>query len=347
MRRCLALAAKGLGRTAPNPIVGCVIVYENKIIGEGYHGYFGGPHAEVMAVKSVSNHSLLRKSTLYVNLEPCSHHGKTPPCTNLIVEKKIPAIIIGTVDPNPIVCGNGIQILKKEGIDVITDILKEECIDLNKRFFTFFIKKRPYIILKWAQTKDGFIDVERKENERRRITWITNEACRRLVHKWRAEEQAILVGSGTVIKDNPRLTVRYWHGKNPLRVVIDREGRLPGDLHILDGSAGTIVFTNIPSVDKPGLNYILLDKEKNILQTVFDFLYASNIQSVIVEGGKLLIDEFLRQDIWDEARVFTGNSVFGKGVEAPQIRIEPVEIIDFAGNILEIYKNKESQKALC
>jgi diaminohydroxyphosphoribosylaminopyrimidine deaminase / 5-amino-6-(5-phosphoribosylamino)uracil reductase len=347
MRRCLALAARGLGSTAPNPMVGCVIMYENKIIGEGYHGYFGGPHAEVMAVKSVSNHSLLRRSTLYVNLEPCSHYGKTPPCTNLIIEKKIPAVIIGTVDPNPVVCGNGIQALKREGIDVITDTLKEECIDLNKRYFTFLNKKRPYIILKWAQTKDGFIDAERKENERGKITWITNEACRRLVHKWRAEEQAILVGSGTAIKDNPRLTVRYWQGKNPLRLVIDRQGRLSANLHILDGSAGTIVFTNVPSGNSHGLTYILLDKEKNVLQTVLDFLYTSNIQSVIVEGGKILIDEFLRHDVWDEARIFTGNSIFEKGVAAPEIRTEPVEVIDFAGNILRIYKNKESLKALC
>lgn len=342
MSRCLTLAAKGLGSTAPNPMVGCVIVYGNRIIGEGYHANFGGPHAEVMAIKSVSDHSLLGKSTLYVNLEPCSHYGKTPPCTKLIIEKKIPAVIIGTVDPNPVVSGNGIQALKREGINVITDILKVDCLHLNRRFFTFFLKKRPYIILKWAQTKDGFIDVDRKENEIATITWITNEACRRLVHKWRAEEQAILVGSGTVIRDNPRLTVRNWPGKNPLRLVIDRGGKLSGDLHILDGSTETIVFTHVPSSNKSGLKYILLDKEKNILQAVLDYLHTINVQSVMVEGGKILIDEFLRQDTWDEARVFTGDKTFGRGVPAPEIRSEPLEVNAFAGNIIRIYKNKES-----
>ncbi len=340
--RCLALAAKGLGSTAPNPMVGCIIVYGDRIIGEGYHAIFGGPHAEVRAVKNVSDHSLLRKSTLYVNLEPCSHWGKTPPCTKLIIEKEIPAVIVGTVDPNPVVCGNGIQALKREGINVITDILKEDCIHLNRRFFTFFIKKRPYIILKWAQTKDGFIDVEREEKETGKINWITNDACRRLVHKWRTEEQAILVGSGTVIKDNPRLTVRNWQGKNPLRMVIDREGRVSGNLHILDGSAETIVFTNVPSGNSPGLNYKLLDKEKDVMKDILDFLYSINIQSVIVEGGRILLNEFIKQNLWDEARIFTGNKTFGKGVRAPEINSEPLELNEFAGNILRIYTNKES-----
>jgi diaminohydroxyphosphoribosylaminopyrimidine deaminase/5-amino-6-(5-phosphoribosylamino)uracil reductase len=342
MSRCLTLALKGLGSTAPNPMVGCVIVYENRIIGEGYHADFGGPHAEVMAIKSVSDHSLLGKSTLYVNLEPCSHYGKTPPCTRLIIEKKIPAVITGTVDPNPLVSGKGIQALKGEGINVITDILKEECLHLNRRFFTFFLKKRPYIILKWAQTKDGFIDVDRKDDEPAVITWITNEACRRLVHKWRAEEQAILVGSRTIIRDNPRLTVRNWPGMNPLRLVIDREGKISGDMHILDGSSETIVFTNVPSGDKSGLKYVLLDKKKSIIQSVLDFLHTINIQSVMVEGGKILIDEFLRQDSWDEARVFTGDKIFGSGVPAPEIRSEPLEVNNFAGNILSIYKNRNS-----
>lgn len=340
--RCLTLAVKGLGNTAPNPMVGCVIVHGRQIIGEGYHGCFGGPHAEVMAVNSVADHSLLGKSTLYVNLEPCSHWGKTPPCTNLIIRKKIPLVVTGTPDPNPIVSGNGILALKREGIDVITDMLKEECIHLNRRFFTFFNKKRPYIILKWAQTKDGFIDSEREENETGKITWITDESCRRLVHKWRAEEQAILVGSGTVIKDNPRLTVRNWQGKNPLRLVIDRGGRLSGNLHLLDGSAETIVFTNVLSVDSHGLKYILLDKGQDVLRAVLDFLYSINIQSVIVEGGRILINEFLGQNLWDEGRVFTGNKTFGKGVQAPEIYSEPAEENEFSGNVLRIYRNKES-----
>jgi diaminohydroxyphosphoribosylaminopyrimidine deaminase/5-amino-6-(5-phosphoribosylamino)uracil reductase len=347
MSRCLTLALKGLGNTAPNPMVGCVIVYENRIIGEGYHANFGGPHAEVIAIKSVSNHSLLGKSTLYVNLEPCTHYGKTPPCTRLIIEKKIPVVITGTLDPNPLVSGKGIQALKREGVNVITDILKEDCLHLNRRFFTFFLKKRPYIILKWAQTKDGFIDVDRKEDKPAAITWITNEACRRLVHKWRAEEQAILVGSGTIIRDNPKLTVRTWPGRNPLRLVIDREGKLSGDIHLLDSSSETVVFTNVPLSNKSGLKYILLDKEKSIIQSVLDFLHSINVQSVMVEGGKILIDEFLRQDSWDEARVFTGDKIFGMGVPAPEIRSQPLEVSDFAGNILRIYKNKESLQVVC
>jgi diaminohydroxyphosphoribosylaminopyrimidine deaminase/5-amino-6-(5-phosphoribosylamino)uracil reductase len=342
MRRCIDLAEKGLGSTAPNPMVGCVIVCEDRIIGEGYHNFFGGPHAEVMAINGISNPSILKNSVLYVNLEPCSHYGKTPPCTNLIVEKKVPVVITGTLDPNPIVSGMGINWLKGNGIYVVTDILKEECLHLNRRFFTFYMKKRPYIILKWAQTKDSFIDLERNENAKRKINWITDEACRRLVHKWRAEEQAILVGSRTVIKDNPQLTTRNWPGKDPLRIVIDREARLSGDLHIMDGSAETIVFTHIPRSDKNNLKFILLEKNKDPIPAVLDFLYTINVQSLIVEGGKILIDEFLKHDVWDEARIFTGNNTFGKGVPAPVISSEPVEEFEFSESLLKIYRNKDS-----
>jgi diaminohydroxyphosphoribosylaminopyrimidine deaminase/5-amino-6-(5-phosphoribosylamino)uracil reductase len=341
MRRCIELAAKGLGSTAPNPLVGCVIVHENRIIGEGYHSHFGGPHAEVNAIKSVIDHSLLKKSQLYVNLEPCSHYGKTPPCTKLIIENNIPAVITGTLDPNPLVNGRGIQSLKENDIKVITDILKEECLHLNRRFFTFHLKKRPYIILKWAQTRDGFIDVERRESEEAKITWITNETCRRLVHKWRAEEQAILVGSGTVIKDNPRLTVRNWPGTNPARLVIDRKGRLSANLNIMDGSVETIVFTHVPSKDRSNLKFVLLNKDLEVIPEVIDFLYAQNIHSVIVEGGKILIDEFLGCGRWDEARVFTGSSTFRRGYPAPEINADPEEEYEFEGSLLKIYKNKE------
>ena len=339
MKRCLALAEKGLGSTAPNPMVGCVIVHENRIIGEGYHSIFGGPHAEIAAIKNVTDPSLLKKSILYVNLEPCSHYGKTPPCTKVIIENKIPFVIAGTLDPNPVVSGKGIQELKENGINVKTDVLKEECFHLNRRFFTFYLKKRPYIILKWAQTRDGFIDLERKENEKAKITWITNETCRQLVHKWRTEEQAILVGSGTVIKDNPQLTVRNWPGRSPLRMVIDRNARLSGNLHILDGSVETIVFTHVPSKNGNNLKYVLLRKDVDIISGVLDYLYTSNIQSVIVEGGKILIEEFFRRNMWDEARVFTGNSDFRNGVPAPQIHSEPFEILEVAGILLKIYRN--------
>lgn len=342
MRRCLELAAKGLGSTAPNPMAGCVIVHKGRIISEGFHKIYGGPHAEVMAINSVSDQSLLANSILYVNLEPCSHFGKTPPCTDLIGEKGIPVVVTGTSDPNPIVNGNGIKALKKTGINVVTDVLKAECVNLNKRFFTYHIKKRPYIILKWAQTKDCFIDMDKQKNESGRITWITDEASRRLVHKWRAEEQAILVGSRTVMMDNPQLTTRYWPGKNPLRLVIDRESRLSGNLQILDGSVETTVFTYEPKSDRVNLKYFLLDRNKDSITTVLEFLYNRNIQSLIVEGGKILIDEFLRQEIWDEARVFTGNISFGKGVPAPVIYSEPVEQFEFAESLLKIYKNADS-----
>ena len=342
MRRCLELAAKGLGSTAPNPMVGCVIVHKDRIIGEGFHRIYGGPHAEVIAINSVLDMTLLTDSVLYVNLEPCSHFGKTPPCTGLICEKNIPAVISGTLDPNPIVSGKGIQFLKEKGMNVVTDILKAECINLNKRFFTFHMKKRPFIILKWAQTKDCFIDVDRQEHGTKRITWITDEASRRLVHKWRAEEQAILVGSRTVMMDNPRLTTRNWPGKNPLRLVIDREGSLSGNLKILDGSVETVIFTYKPKRDQTNLKYFLLDRNKDSISTVLEFLYTNNIQSLIVEGGKMLINEFLRQEIWDEARVFTGNVTFGKGIPAPVLLSEPVEQFEFAESLLKIYKNSDS-----
>jgi diaminohydroxyphosphoribosylaminopyrimidine deaminase/5-amino-6-(5-phosphoribosylamino)uracil reductase len=338
----MELASKGLGRTAPNPLVGCVIVHKNRIIGEGYHRLFGGPHAEVMAISCVQDLSVLLDSALYVNLEPCPHFGKTPPCVDLISEKGIPLVVAGTIDPNPIVAGKGIQILKEKGIRVISDVLKSECVQLNKRFFTFHRKKRPYIILKWAQTKDNFIDLTRKENGAGRITWITDEASRRLVHKWRAEEQAILVGSRTVVMDNPRLTTRNWPGNSPIRLVIDRKGILSGNLHILDDSAETVIFTFVPKQDQTHLRYFKLEKDKDIISTVLEYLYDKNIQSLIVEGGKLLIDEFLRHNTWDEARVFTGNITFRDGITAPLIQYEPINLIEFSESILNIYKNPDS-----
>lgn len=342
MRRCLELAAKGLGSTAPNPMAGCVIVSNDRIIGEGWHRFYGGPHAEVIAINNVSDPSLLKESVLYVNLEPCSHYGKTPPCVKLICEKGIPAVISGTLDPNPEVFGKGIKSMEEKGINIVTDILQEECLHLNRRFFTFYMKKRPYIILKWAQTKDYFIDMERQENGKEGINWITDEASRRLVHKWRSEEQAILVGSRTVMLDNPQLTTRNWPGRNTLRIVIDREGRLSGDLHMLDGSVETIVFTHISKSDRTNLKYVLLDRNKDCLQAVLDYLYSINIQSLIVEGGRILIDEFLKQNAWDEARVFTGKGTFGKGIPAPGIPSEPVGQYKFAESSLKTYKNAGS-----
>ena len=341
IKRCIELASKGLGHTAPNPMVGSVIVHENKIIGEGYHHEYGGPHAEVNAINSVEKKELLKASILYVNLEPCSHYGKTPPCADLIIKMNIPEVIIGTEDPNILVAGNGINKLTAAGIKVKSGILKESCIELNKRFFTFHQKKRPYIILKWAMTRDGFIDTKRKNNEAQRIKWITGEKTRTIVHKWRCEEQAVMTGTNTILLDNPQLTTRFWVGKNPTRIILDKNLRLPETLHVFDNSAKTIVFTGIAKENKNNIEYIVIDFTKNIIQQICDELYKKNIQSVIVEGGTILLQTFIDSGIWDEANVFTGNIEFGDGVKAPVLTLEANEKVMFENDILHIYKNKK------
>jgi len=324
MQRCLDLALLGIGTTAPNPMVGSVVVHQLKIIGEGYHHRFGGNHAEVNAIDSVSDKSLLRESTLYVNLEPCSHLGKTPPCADMIIKTGIPRVVIGTADPNPVVAGNGIQRLVNSGVEVISDILKEQCLFLNRRFFTFHNHKRPYIILKWAQTSDGFIDILRDRQTVAEPTWISNELSRMLVHKWRAEEDAILVGTNTALKDNPRLNLREWTGKQPLRLVIDRKLTLPDDLQVFNPSSPVIIFNQVKQGVQGNIRYILLPFDR-LLSAMMNFLYHEGIQSVIVEGGLMTLDGFIRDNLWDEARVFTGQKLFGKGVPAPEIKgIKPI-----------------------
>ncbi|HRS53852.1 MAG TPA: bifunctional diaminohydroxyphosphoribosylaminopyrimidine deaminase/5-amino-6-(5-phosphoribosylamino)uracil reductase RibD, partial [Bacteroidales bacterium] len=244
IRRCFDLARLGMGKVAPNPMVGCVIVNGNKIIGEGYHQEYGGYHAEVNAINSVIDKDLLKTAVLYVNLEPCAHYGKTPPCTDLIISSQIPKVVISNVDPFEKVAGKGINKLRAAGISVIVGVLKQDGKELNKRFFTFCEQKRPYIILKWAQSLDGFIDKERNSNEKLKgPTWITGDFFKKVVHKWRAEEQAIMVGTNTAINDNPKLTVREVPGKNPLRIVIDRVLKLPHNLNLFDSSTPTLVLT--------------------------------------------------------------------------------------------------------
>ncbi len=324
MQRCLDLALLGMGEVAPNPMVGCVIVYDGKIIGEGYHQKFGGPHAEVNAINSVKNPELLSQSTLYVSLEPCAHHGKTPPCSGLIVEKRIPRVVIGTIDPFAEVAGKGIEHMRKSGIEVELGLLEAECREINRRFFTFHEKKRPYIILKWAQTLDGFIDTDRTETQH--PTWITNALSKRLVHKQRSEESAILIGTNTAEFDNPALTVREWTGSQPVRMVIDRTGRLDPNLHIFDGKAPTWVFTEMAKPDSENLKFITLDFSRNILPQMMEELFRLDILSVIVEGGSELLNSFLALNLWDRAFVYTGNQFFGKGVEAPHIS---GQILDF------------------
>lgn len=317
MQRCLDLALLGIGDVAPNPMVGCVIVHEGLIIGEGYHQKYGEPHAEVNAIRSVKDQDKLIESTLYVSLEPCAHFGKTPPCCDLIIEKRIPRVVVGMVDPFAKVAGKGIERMRQAGIEVIVGLLEPECRELNRRFFTFHEQKRPYILLKWAQTLDGFIDTDRTETQH--PSWITNSLAKRLVHKQRSEESAILVGTNTAVYDNPSLTVREWTGNQPIRIVIDRTARLDTNLHIFDGAVPTIVFTAEDKQDQQNLNYVRLDFNHDILPQLLSELYKRNILSLIVEGGSQLLGSFLRIGLWDEAFVYTGNQFFGKGVEAPHL----------------------------
>ncbi len=323
MQRCIDLAREGLGLTAPNPMVGSVIVHNGVIIGEGYHRKYGGHHAEVMALQSVKDQSLLPHSTLYVNLEPCCHHGKTPPCTDLILRYRIPRIVIGTTDPYDEVAGKGIAKLRSNGCRVSVGVMKEESRRLNQRFFTFHEKKRPFIILKWAQTADGFIDVNRLPGAAQKPNWITSEKLRMLVHKWRTEEPAIMVGTQTALKDNPRLNVRDWSGPQPLRIVTDRQLGLGGKLFLLDGSQPTIIFNGKLDKTNGSTRYVKIDYEQDPLGQILQYLYAENIQSLLVEGGRELLQSLINTKQWDEARIFVGTMFFGNGIKAPDIGLSP------------------------
>ena len=336
--RCIELAKNGFGTTYPNPMVGSVIVYNGEIIGEGWHQKAGEPHAEVNAIRSVKDPSLLDKATIYVSLEPCSHFGKTPPCCDLIIKNKIPNVVIGTVDSNIKVAGNGIKRLQEAGANVIVGILEKECYELNQRFFTFHEKKRPYIILKWAETQDGFIAPLQKEEQK--PVWITNLNSRQLVHKWRTEEQAILVGTQTVIDDNPQLNARDWEGNNPIRVVIDQNHRIPKTAHVFDNQTKTIVFSNKKST--PSLEntiFEVIDFQQNIVQQIVDKLFQHQIQSVIIEGGAQTLQTFIDANLWDEARVFIGNCTFEKGVKAPVLNTSPFKKEKIGTDELLIIRN--------
>ena len=314
MQRCLTLALKGLGNVSSNPMVGCVIVHDNKIIGEGFHQKYGSPHAEVNAIDSVKNKSLLSKSTLYVNLEPCSHFGKTPPCCNLIIEKKIPNVVIGCLDTFSKVSGKGAQRMKDANIKVDIGCLENKCRKLNKRFFTFHEKNRPYIILKWAESKDGYI----APNNQNKPFWMTSNKSKKLVHKWRTEEDAILVGRATVEKDNPLLTSREKKGNNPIRIVIDKSLKLSQNHNIFNSESKTIIFNEILSSDKSKNNYIKINFKK-IIDNILEQLYSKNIQSVIIEGGTKTLQSFIDANTWDEARIFTTKKELIQGVIAPNI----------------------------
>jgi diaminohydroxyphosphoribosylaminopyrimidine deaminase / 5-amino-6-(5-phosphoribosylamino)uracil reductase len=321
IKRCIELAKNGFGTTYPNPMVGSVIVYNDQIIGEGWHKKAGEPHAEVNAVRSVKDKSLLKKATIYVSLEPCSHFGKTPPCCDLIIANEIPNVVVGTVDPNEKVAGKGIKKLIEAGVNVVVGILETDCYDLNKRFFTFHNKNRPYIILKWAESQDGFLAPEKLVSQERKPVWITNTYSRQLVHKWRSEEQAILVGTQTVIDDNPKLNVRDWSGNNPVRVVLDQNNRISKESFIFDDSVKTILFTKSKiNFSAENTTFELIDFNKNIVPQILAVLHQNQIQSIIIEGGMKTLQAFIDQDIWDEARVFIGKTTFNKGTKAPIIQ---------------------------
>ena len=325
INRCIELSKNGLGTTYPNPLVGSVIVYNDKIIGEGWHKKAGEPHAEVNAINSVKDKSLLSKATIYVSLEPCSHFGKTPPCSDLIVANKIPNVVIGTVDPNEKVAGKGISKLLEAGINVTVGILEEECNELNKRFFTFHNKKRPYIILKWAETADGFIAPNKllKEVEHENLSpiWITNKYSRQLVHKWRTEEQAILVGTNTVLDDNPSLNARDYSGNNPIRIVLDKSGKITTKFHVKDNSIKTIILTETEMFQSSeNCIYEKCCFDENLIDSILLVLVKHQIQSIIIEGGSLTIQSFIDKHLWDEARIFKGELVFKNGVKAPTIK---------------------------
>ena len=338
IRRCIELAKNGLGTTYPNPMVGSVIVCDGKIIGEGWHKKSGEPHAEVNAVNAVKDKSLLKKSTIYVSLEPCSHFGKTPPCCDLIIKNEIPNVVIGTVDPNIKVAGKGIKKLREAGANVTVGILETECNELNKRFFTFHTKKRPYIILKWAESQDGFIAPLTKS--KKRPVWITNTFSRQLVHKWRSEEQAILVGTQTVIDDNPKLDIRDWTGENPIRIVLDQNNRIPKDSAIFNEATKTIVFSKATvSNSKENSNFEIIDFEKNVARQITVLLHQHQIQSVIIEGGRQTLQTFIDENLWDEARLFIGNNSFEKGTNAPIITLKNKTEQAVGNDILIISRN--------
>lgn len=312
MQRCLQLAANGMGHVAPNPVVGAVLVNDGRIIGEGYHKLYGQAHAEVNCIQSVPQDlvPLIPKSTMYVSLEPCSHHGKTPPCADLLISRRIPRVVVGCVDSFSAVAGRGIRMMQDAGIEVITGVLESECRALNKRFFTFHEQQRPYIILKWAQSTDGFIAGENGQPVR-----ISNEYTDRWVHQWRSNEMAIMVGTNTALKDDPSLTTRLWPGKSPIRLVIDRTLRIPQTAKIYNGDAQTIFIT-----EEKTESGIQLDFNKDIIPQLLPALHAASIQSVIVEGGAQLLQHFFNSGQWDEARVITGANPLGKGISAPVLK---------------------------
>ncbi len=340
MKRAQTLAERGLGFVSPNPLVGCVIVHQNQIIGEGWHKQYGEPHAEVEAIKSVSNHDLLAESTVYVTLEPCAHYGKTPPCADLLMEKKVPHVVIGHQDPHPLVAGKGVEKLRQADMKVDVGLLENECRFQNRRFLTKVEKNRPYIILKWAQSADGFMG---RTGEK---IWISSPASKLLVHSWRTEEDAFLVGANTVVNDNPKLNARFWPGKNPMRIVIDPDHIVPESAHVLDGTQPTFIFTADPEKvakkNEVGLATFVLLQQENPEIELLRSLVQQGINSVVVEGGTYTINRFIHLNLWDEARVFLSEKNLKMGIEVPTISISRASATNMDTDYLHTFYNPKS-----
>ncbi|WP_419868753.1 bifunctional diaminohydroxyphosphoribosylaminopyrimidine deaminase/5-amino-6-(5-phosphoribosylamino)uracil reductase RibD [Chryseobacterium sp. CT-SW4] len=333
IKRCIELAEKALGKTYPNPLVGSVIVYDDKIIGEGYHHKAGENHAEINAINSVKNPELIPESTIYVSLEPCAHYGKTPPCALKIKELGFKKVVIGAMDSHDKVNGKGKKIIQDAGIEVISGILEKECTLLNKRFFTYHEKKRPYIILKWAQSADGFLDKDFKP------TSISNRLANQFVHQLRANEHAILVGTQTALNDNPSLTVRNIEGTNPVRVLIDLDLKVPADYNLYSQEARTLVFNTIKEGTENHIHFIKIERE-NFLPSLMNGLYKEQIQSIIIEGGSYTLQQFINAGLWDEALIIKNENLkLGNGTKAPSFDYQPLRTQDFRDNTIQFYQN--------
>ena len=337
MTHAFELAIKGIGKVSPNPMVGCVITHQGKIVGKGWHKKYGEPHAEVNAIDSLRDKSILPQCEVYVSLEPCAHFGKTPPCADLLIKHQVKKVIISVTDPNPLVGGKGIARLKDAGIEVETGIMEAEGFAINKRFFKGIQQKQPYVILKWAETADRFIARKNYDSK-----WISSPYSRKLVHKWRTEEDAILVGSKTAEYDNPQLTAREWKGKNPVRIVIDRNLKLKPDLHLFDGVVPTICYNLHKNSDAKNLTFVALEKD-NFIEKMLDDLFQRGIQSIIIEGGATILNEFVKKQLWDEIRLFKAGKEFGEGVAAPEKpKINYTETVLPEGDRLRIYLNQRN-----
>ena len=339
MRRCIDLAKRGINAAMPNPLVGAVLVYNERIIGEGWHQAYGKPHAEPNAISKVPSHlrHLLPKAVLYVNLEPCNHYGKTPPCTQTIIKNGIKTVVLGCLDPNPKVAGSGIAALRAAGVNVIAGIEEKKCHYLNRRFFAWMQQKRPYVLLKWAQTPNGYFAPQNGKQQ-----WISNRLSKRLSHRFRTQEQAILVGTNTARIDNPQLTARLWHGNQPLRLVIDRKGELPKNLHLFDQRHPTVVFAEQTQPDVENLLHVQLDFKDKLPAQILQYLCQQNIQSLMVEGGARLLNGFIQNNLWDEVRVYTGAKAWDDGMPVPQLPNAKLHVsLPLGNNVMRIYHRQQ------